>query len=156
MGSLLLRLDWVCSLGERRVGGFLEERGCVMSTWIPPNSGLSHPHQPLPFTEGTFLGAIVVLSSIPGLRPSLAPYYPSHIGPAPQPGKWDLWGSGLVNPSRPIPWFYFSHAGHLTCALTSLPYSPLSPDPVHSLLHLADSCSLLKGHHLGENPSDLR
>ena len=111
------RLGWVCSLGERRVGGFLEEWGCVMSTWISPKSRLSHPHQPVPLTEGTFLSAIVVLSSIPGLRPSLAPYYSYNIGPAPQPGKWDLWGSCLVNPSRSIPWFCFSYAGHLTRAL---------------------------------------
>lgn len=35
--------------GERGVGGLLEERGCVMSTCILPNSlGLSHAHQPIP------------------------------------------------------------------------------------------------------------
>lgn len=52
----------VCSLGERRVGGFLEERGCVMSTWISPKFGLSRPHQFISLTEGTFLSAIVVLA----------------------------------------------------------------------------------------------
>lgn len=46
--------------------------GCVMSTWISPKFGLSRPTNSS-LTEGTFLSAIVVLSSIPGLRPSLAP-----------------------------------------------------------------------------------